>query len=61
MICMVFHPLFIPYSSTSGSRKFSIKDKYQEGYIVKVAIDKKWLLIDEFNIANMNKAHFSIS
>jgi len=30
--------------------------KFQEGYITKAVVDKRWLLIDEFNRANMNKA-----
>jgi len=34
----------------------NLDNKFQEGYIVKAATDKKWLLIDEFNRANMNRA-----
>ena len=34
----------------------TLSNKFQEGWITKAIIDKKWLLIDEFNRANMNKA-----
>ncbi|HEX5185866.1 MAG TPA: AAA family ATPase, partial [Nitrososphaeraceae archaeon] len=34
----------------------NLQNKFQEGWITKAVLDKKWLLIDEFNRANMNKA-----
>ena len=34
----------------------TLSNKFQEGWVTKAIIDKKWLLIDEFNRANMNKA-----
>lgn len=35
---------------------FNIKNEFKEGWITKAARQNKWLLIDEFNRANMNKA-----
>jgi MoxR-like ATPase len=34
----------------------NLKNEFQEGWVTKAANDNKWLLIDEFNRANMNKA-----
>jgi MoxR-like ATPase len=34
----------------------NLDNKFQEGWITKAINEKKWLLIDEFNRANMNKA-----
>jgi MoxR-like ATPase/predicted RNA-binding protein len=34
----------------------NLDNKFQEGWITKAIREKKWLLIDEFNRANMNKA-----
>lgn len=34
----------------------NLANEFQEGWVTKAAVDNKWLLIDEFNRANMNKA-----
>lgn len=37
-------------------RGIDFDNRFQEGYVTKAAKEGKWLLIDEFNRANMNKA-----
>ncbi|MDQ6667779.1 MAG: AAA family ATPase [Thermoproteota archaeon] len=39
-----------------GIDNMNSKSKFQMGWITKAAVENKWLLIDEFNRANMNKA-----
>jgi hypothetical protein len=34
----------------------NLDNEFQEGWVTRAAVDNRWLLIDEFNRANMNKA-----